>query len=258
MSEGGKVTSRASPNLPGLRVALPRVRLFRQIITDWFSANGRDFPWRDRRLSYYELVVAEILLQRTRAETVASFYPRFIKRFPDWASLATAGVVEVEVQLRPVGLWARRARGLVQLAQRLSRSPTLPCSREKLEELPAVGQYIASAILLLVHERREPLLDSSMARLIERFFGPREEADIRYSPYLQSLSRSILSNGDPVLLNWAMLDLAALVCVPRDPDCAVCPLSGCCRYASIVGVREWSRSDVRIATHPVGVSGSGE
>ena len=70
-----------------------------------------------------------------------------------------------------------------------------------------------------------------MARVLERFFGPRQMADIRYDPFLQHLSRAVLSDGDPRIMNWAILDLAALVCKPRNPDCPRCPLKARCRYA---------------------------
>lgn len=94
-----------------------------------------------------------------------------------------------------------------------------------------MGQYVASAILLQVEGQREPLLDSSMARLLERFFGPRRQRDIRFDPYLQTLSRQVLVRGDPLSTNWGMLDLAALVCKPRYPRCPDCPLRLKCTFA---------------------------
>ena len=93
-----------------------------------------------------------------------------------------------------------------------------------------VGQYIASAVLLFCHDQPEPLLDVNMARVLERYFGPREFADIRYDPYLQSLARKVVSCRRPAQMNWAILDLAALVCRTHSPRCGECPVAKGCRY----------------------------
>lgn len=69
-----------------------------------------------------------------------------------------------------------------------------------------------------------------MARVLERFFGPRQLVDIRYDPYLQTLARQTVDPEIPQQYNWAVLDLAALVCTPRKPKCEVCPLSQRCSY----------------------------
>ena len=95
--------------------------------------------------------------------------------------------------------------------------------------MPAVGQYVASAVLLFCHERPEPLIDSNMARVLERYFGSRKLADIRYDPYLQRLARDVVGSDHPTLINWAILDFAALVCTPRNPRCQKCPLNRGCQ-----------------------------
>jgi A/G-specific adenine glycosylase len=93
-----------------------------------------------------------------------------------------------------------------------------------------VGQYIANAAMLFGKHAAEPLLDVNMARVLERYFGPRTLADIRYDPYLQSLARWVISGSNPVRLNWAILDFAAAVCIVRNPSCGSCPLSSECEY----------------------------
>lgn len=193
--------------------------------------NPRSFPWRAPDRTAYELVIAEILLQRTGAEHVAGVYQRFLCRYPSWSTIVAARESELEATLKPLGLWRRRARSLKAIAREMvRRQGEFPRSRGELESIPAVGQYVANAVLLLVHKQREPLLDSNMARLLERFFGPRSKADIRYDEYLQTLSRAVLSDGDARSTNWAILDLAAVVCRPRQPRCELCPLAERCRY----------------------------
>lgn len=198
----------------------------------WFGKHGRSFPWRADSASNYIHIVSEVLLQRTRAETVAEFFPLFIRRFPSWRRLAAATDGELRAFLEPIGLWRRRAASLRALATEMNtRRGRFPRERGEIEELPGIGQYIAGAVLLFCHDEPEPLLDVNMARVLERCFGPRKLVDIRYDPWLQALSRQVVHHANARAINWAMLDLAASTCTIRNPRCNACPLSGCCRHA---------------------------
>jgi len=199
----------------------------------WYSANGRQFPWRRKGATLYLHIVSEVLLQRTRADTVAAFLPVFLAEFPSWRRLARSSESQLGRALRPVGLWRRRARTLRALAVAIEGlRGRWPNNRKALEELPGVGQYVASAVLLFAFDQPEPLLDSGMARVIERVFGPRQLADLRYDPWLQATSRRLIEKATPRELNWALLDLAALVCTPAAPRCERCPLARQCLYAA--------------------------
>lgn len=202
-------------------------------LINWYSINKRKFGWRWQDASNYEKILAEIFLQRTRAETVSNIFDRFIEKYSSWEDIVNADDNELVLFLKPLGLWKRRLVTLNNLAKEISEfGEHLPKSRNELETLPGVGQYIASAILLLCHGEPEPLLDVNMARVLERYFGPRKLADIRYDPYLQDLSRRVVNCKDPVSMNWAILDLAALVCTKRNPKCSSCPLNDKCSFAN--------------------------
>jgi A/G-specific adenine glycosylase len=209
-----------------------RVRAFRRLLLNWFRREGRYFPWRSPSASRYALIVSEILLQRTRAETVAEFFPRFVKRYPSWNHLAVAKEDELRAFLEPIGLWRRRAASLRALAQEMKlRRGRFPSTREEIESLPGVGQYVASAAMVFCHGEREPLLDVNMARVLERCFAPRRLVDIRYDPWLQALARSVVNHPRAREINWAVLDLAATVCTTRNPRCDSCPVQSCCSHA---------------------------
>jgi A/G-specific adenine glycosylase len=202
---------------------------FRRRLLVWFKRSGRQFAWREKSASVYRLIVTEALLQRTRAETVHAFYDRFFARFPSWASLAEVQESELQEYLKPIGLWKRRASSLRRLAlEMVSRRGRFPRDREQIESLPGVGQYVANAIVLFAHDGREPLLDVNAARVLERHFGSRRLADIRYDPYLQRLAKSIVRSDQAISLNWALLDLAATVCRIKAPLCEHCPLAVTC------------------------------
>lgn len=211
----------------------PRILAFRRLLLQWFRHAGRHFPWRETAASEYSLVVSELLLQRTRAETVAAFFPGFIERFPGWESLAQATEDDLRVFLEPIGLWRRRAGSLRALAAEMqSRQGRFPRTRDEIESLPGVGQYVASAAMVFCHGRREALLDVNMARVLERCFAPRKLVDIRYDPWLQALARTVVNHPRAREINWAVLDLAAKTCTIQNPRCGECPLRTCCRFGT--------------------------
>ena len=212
---------------------LNKARWCRRKLLEWYDRNGRKFPWRSPNASVYQKIVSEILLQRTQASTVGQFYVAFFRMFQSWDDIDATPVKQLELVLKPIGLWRRRAASLKALAREMVvRGGSFPSSRDELETLPAVGQYVASSVLLFEYGRAEPLLDGNMARVIERVFGPRRLADIRYDPELQVLARILVRSRDPAHVSWATLDLAAQICLARTPKCDMCPLKRRCSYAN--------------------------
>ena len=185
-------------------------------------------------------------LFRRGISTIFSAQPRALV-----PQLAHASDEELRAFLEPIGLWRRRAAVLRSLAREMQRRHgRFPATREEIEELPGIGQYIASAVLLFYHGSREPLLDVNMARVLERCFAARKLADIRYDPWLQSLARRVTNHEQAVEINWAILDLASKVCSTCSPTCKLCPLRACCRYTKT----NWrSPSPSRRRSHRVSV-----
>jgi A/G-specific adenine glycosylase len=183
-------------------------------------------------------LVAEVLLQRTRAETVRALLPSFLGRFPSWEAITTCKLDELGEALKPIGLWRRRAPPLLGLAKEMvARGGLWPRDRDELENIPAVGQYVANAVLLFIHDEPQPLMDASMARLLRRYFTiDPEMADIRYDRKLHAVAHRVLAVGNATHLNWAMLDVAALYCKPKQPICLACPLRRNCAHARSSGV----------------------
>jgi A/G-specific adenine glycosylase len=209
-----------------------KIKFFQKRLLKWYDENGRKFIWRRKGLTNYQYVIAEVLLQRTKAETIAKFYPLFIQEFPNWQSLATADVKRIEEFLRPVGLYTQRSVRVKKLAEEMvRRNGRLPRDRKELESIPFMGQYIANAVELVIFNEPSPLVDVNMARVLERFFGPRKMADIRYDPYLQELSYKIVDHESAKKINWAVLDFAAAICKVR-PLCESCLIRARCSYTS--------------------------
>ena len=207
------------------------VARFRMDLLSWFDANRRDLYWRADGVSNYVRIVSEVLLQRTQAAVVSNFLPIFVEAFPSWDAIANSSEDKIGELLRPLGLWRRRAVSLLALATEISRrGGAWPRTRAELETIPAVGQYVASAVLIFEHGERAPLLDASMARVLRRYFAilP-EKVDIRYDKLLQATAQIVLEQGDPVALNWAILDFAALQCRKDAAGCDSCAMNGCCK-----------------------------
>ena len=88
------------------------ITFFRKSLLGWFELNKRSFPWRKDNISNYELIISEILLQRTKAETVAKYYPVFFNKYPSWQKLSKASIKDLEEILKPLGLYKHRAKRL--------------------------------------------------------------------------------------------------------------------------------------------------
>ncbi len=208
-----------------------KLRLFQKQLLGWYKGHGRRLSWREPSSTLFVQVLAEILLQRTPAERVDRVLSSLTQKFKTWQAIAEASDEDLELHLKPLGLWRRRGAALRKFALELHRRDgVFPCDRDELESIPAVGQYIANAIMLLAHSDPQPLLDVNMARVLERFFGPRQLVDIRHDPYLQQLSRAVLQGVDAKALNWAILDFATAVCRSNSPQCEQCPLKMGCLY----------------------------
>jgi A/G-specific adenine glycosylase len=207
------------------------IRRVRRDILRWYDSNARRFPWRLSSASTYVRIVSEVLLQRTRAEVVGKYLPSFLRRFPTWRSLTDASLGEMQEALRPLGMWRVRATALQGLAAYAARHRgRFPANREDLEEIPAVGQYVGNAVHLFAQAIPAPLLDGSFARFVDRF-DARRRADLRYDKRLQGISWMLVDDPERSRdVSWAVLDLAAMVCLPRQPRCHECPVRAACNY----------------------------
>ena len=219
-------------------------RWLRRQVLAWFDGHGRVFPWRERP-DPYRVLVAEILLQRTRADLVLPVYEQFIARYPEPESLATARPAEVVDLLRPLGYVHRSAR-LPSLGRQLGErhDGQVPSSKKLLLELPGVGDYVANAVLAVAFGERRPLLDPNVIRLLGRATGIGSRlARPRSDPALWAQVASLLPRLRSTSFSLALIDLGATVCRPRRPRCGSCPLRSRCGALSAGLVQPETRAD---------------
>jgi A/G-specific adenine glycosylase len=195
----------------------------------WFRTSGREFPWR-RSDDPYAVLIAELLLQRTRADLVEPLYRSFLVEYPTPKALARADADRVIELLRPLGFLHRSAR-LPTLGQALvsRHRGRVPRSKAALIALPGVGEYVANAVLTIAFNERRPLLDPNVIRVLDRVFNQRStRTRPRSDPGLWRYIGELLPRRGAREFNLAMVDLGALVCRARRPKCLECPLSSRC------------------------------
>lgn len=195
----------------------------------WFDRVARDLPWRRTR-DPYAIWLSEVMLQQTRVETVIPYYERFLARFPTVRELAAAELDQVLALWSGLGYY-RRARGLHLCAREVTErhAGAFPGEVEALRALPGVGAYTAGAIASIAFDRRAPLVDGNVARVLARLEGIDE--DIRSTAGVRRLweaAARLVPADRPGRFNQALMELGATVCTPRGPRCGACPVNGVC------------------------------
>lgn len=188
----------------------------------WGRANFAPYPWRSRRTRPWHALSAEVLLQRTRAEQVASVYSEFVRRYPDPECLVREKPGQLREVIGSLGLHWRMPL-IVQLAEKLKTSGEVPSSLEELKTLPGVGPYAASAYLSMHRDVRALIIDSNVVRWLGRVLGVPTDPETRRKAWLRDVVDTLTPKRAFRDFNYAMLDLSMKVCRPR-PECARCPL----------------------------------
>ena len=204
-------------------------------LLDWFDRSHRELPWR-RSEDAYQILVAEVMLQQTRSEVVASRYSGFLGRFPTLETLAAAGVEEVEAAWSGLGYY-RRARNLHQAARILAERGEFPRTAAEWSELPGVGAYTSALLASRLGGECAPVLDGNVERVLSRFLAspqPPKRAEARRN--LLATAARLLDPNRPGDSNQALMEVGSLVCRRRRPDCGVCPLAPGCRAFQTSGL----------------------
>jgi len=196
----------------------------------WYARFGRKFSFRYLR-DPYSILIAEILLRKTTARQVDKVFPEFIRRYPSFKALAEASVGDVEKLIRPLGLRGRAIQ-LLQIAKQVVDrfNGELPKNEEELKKLPGVGGYIAGCVLTFAYHIRKPLVDSNVKRVLSRLAGY-SNVPMKSKELLRRLSEIYLliaPKGAERDFHYALLDLAALICRPKEPRCEECPVAKLC------------------------------
>lgn len=203
---------------------------FRQKVLRWFDRHGRDdLPWQ-RDITPYRVWVSEIMLQQTRVATVIPYFERFMDAFPDVHALARASPDQVLHLWTGLGYYAR-ARHLHRAAVRIVEDydGEFPAAVEELRKLPGIGRSTAGAIASISMNRRAPILDGNVKRVLARFHAvPGWPGDSAVEKRLWALAEHYTPHKRVADYNQAMMDLGATLCTRTAPACDRCPLASQC------------------------------
>lgn len=195
----------------------------------WYRTNRRDLPWRASP-DPYRIWISEIILQQTRIAQGFDYYLRFIGRFPDVACLAAAEEDEVLKYWQGLGYYSR-ARNLHAAAKTIVErfDGVFPRAYADIRALKGIGDYTAAAIVSIAWDDPYPVVDGNVYRVLSRFYAVDTPVDTTSGKkQFTALAGLLLDPRQPGLHNQAIMELGALQCVPRDPDCTTCPLAFRC------------------------------
>jgi A/G-specific adenine glycosylase len=210
------------------------VQNFQRRLLSWYRKHQRTLPWRANRPDPYHVLVSEFMLQQTQVATVIDYFHRFMERFPTLQHLADAPEAHVLRLWQGLGYYSR-ARNLLSAARVIvkERGGKMPRSVEGLMALPGIGRYTAGAVASIAFGRVAPIVDGNVRRVICRLDAIILSPGPELTAHLWQKAQDILPSKSPGQFNSALMELGALVCTPRNPQCPACPVREHCIAFSI-------------------------
>ncbi len=206
-----------------------------QLLLQWYANFGRELPWRVKGGPHpdpYVVLVSEFMLQQTTVKTVIPYFKRFMERFPTIDTLARAEQEEVYLYWQGLGYYSR-ARSLHQTARLIVENygGHFPRQRDEVLKLKGIGAYTASSLLALAFDQPETVIDGNVIRVICRLYHlTQPTAEIM--PEIAAKAAALTDHEHPADYASAIMDLGALVCLPQNPQCLLCPWQSFCQSKS--------------------------
>ena len=216
------------PGGPDSAVVAPR-------LLGWYDRHARVLPWRAPPGSPppdpYRVWLSEVMLQQTTVAAVKGYFERFTTLWPTVQALAAADEAQVMGEWAGLGYYAR-ARNLLACARQVAAMGGFPDTRQALAQLPGIGPYTSAAIAAIAFDRAETVVDGNVERVVARLFAV-ETPMPAAKPQLVALAATLTPDRRPGDFAQAMMDLGATICTPRNPTCALCPLSDICQARAL-------------------------
>jgi A/G-specific adenine glycosylase len=192
---------------------------FKEDLFAWFEQKGRSFYWRSYDLEPFEILVTEMLLKRTKAETVDAMMPEILDSFSSPKEILGMDETHLKEILRPLGLHKRRSKNLRFVCEELVRrhDGVVPDNREDLLSINGIGEYIADAVLCFAYEKPVLTLDTNVARVANFYFEVEVPDDLRQDTEIRKLLEPLVPKNHPQKFNWALIDLGNQLQKKQDP-----------------------------------------
>ena len=202
---------------------------FSDELTQWYNKNKRDLPWRNTTDAYI-IWLSEIILQQTRVEQGLPYFYRFLEKYPDVTHFAAADEGDILKLWQGLGYYSR-GRNMLKTAKIVHElyGGRFPNNYEQLLKLKGIGEYTAAAIASFSANEAKAVVDGNVYRAIARYFGIYEPINsAKGKKTFQEIADQLLDPDKPGLHNQAMMEFGAVLCKPKNPDCAACPVGQDC------------------------------
>ncbi|MFH9106660.1 A/G-specific adenine glycosylase [Streptomyces albus] len=202
-------------------------------VVDWFATHARDLPWRRPEAGAWGVMVSEFMLQQTPVSRVLPVYEEWMKRWPRPADLAAEAPGEAVRAWGRLG-YPRRALRLHGAAKAIAErhGGEVPVEHAQLLALPGVGEYTAAAVVSFAYGKRHAVLDTNVRRVFARAVNGKQYPPNATTAAERKLARALLPEDDETASRWAAatMELGALVCTARNPQCGQCPIAARCAW----------------------------
>jgi A/G-specific adenine glycosylase len=202
---------------------------FKKKLTNWYSNNKRDLPWRNTENPYH-IWLSEIILQQTQVKQGLPYYDAFVRQYPTVFDLANASEQDVLKLWQGLGYYSR-ARNLHSTAKYVAHelNGKFPDNYKDLIKLKGVGDYTASAIASIAFNEVTAVVDGNVYRVLSRYYGINTPINsTKGIKEFKELASSLIDKNEPATFNQAIMEFGATQCKPKNPYCIVCPLNESC------------------------------
>lgn len=202
---------------------------FSSELLKWYKKHKRDLPWR-KTTDPYLIWLSEIILQQTRVSQGLPYFLRFKKKYPTIRKFASAKQRDILKLWQGLGYYSR-ARNMHETAKNIVKysGGKFPREYSELLRLKGIGEYTAAAITSISFNLPYPVVDGNVVRVLSRYFGIKNNGSTSAlrKKYV-ALARKLMGKHSPSDFNQAMMEFGALQCIPKNPDCSICPLNKSC------------------------------
>jgi A/G-specific adenine glycosylase len=201
----------------------------RKEILNWYRENKRDYPWRKSE-SLYQILVTEVLLQKTIAINVNNIYNDFFTKYVNFNAIYKSEISSLQSDIKALGLSNKRAKILKDLSQMIMTdyNGELPQDPEILKEINGIADYVSNAFACFGLNQRTFFFDVNIKRFVQRIFKP-QNLKVKIETIYEDLDK-LLPKTDFKYVYWAILDFGYKICTKNNPKCEQCPISDRCLY----------------------------
>ena len=193
----------------------------------WFETNGENYPWRTTD-NLYQILITEILLQKTIASNVKNLFNKFFKKYKNFSAIHKTDVAELQADIEFLGLSNKRAQILKDLSQLVVNEfdGVIPEEPEILKRIKGIADYVSNAYLCFGLNKKTLFFDVNIKRFVSRIFGESKpkQADIEEKLAI------LLPESNCKNFYWAILDFGSKICSKKNPKCELCPINNSCSY----------------------------